>query len=409
MGPAADPAARVTPEQKRYVTAQDRKSDMKYDVSEGVVQKGDSHGAIAVELSPFRPRGEAGQQGLPKKQPRILVLEDQKQIRELVRAMLRIRKYTSDEASSLAEARSLLARTRYDLLFIDINLPDGSGLSVVDEHSPDSPLVIVLTGNCDLQTSIEAMRRGAVDFITKPFTIGHFLQRLDKALEEWNARARLKEYAQALRNLVEFKTDELSRTIRRFDEIRDMTVLALGQALKLKDNETEAHCVRVSQNSVQMGRLLDLSEFELTNLKWGAYLHDVGKIGVPEQILMKPGPLTPEERRAMEKHPVMGHAMVRSIDFLAHSTDVVLSHHERYDGAGYPSGLAGLQIPLHARIFAIMDTLDAMTSDRPYRAALPMSAAAEEISRLAGSQFDPEMAEIFLSAPPITWQIQNNR
>ena len=361
-----------------------------------MIQKDDSLGAISV----------AGLQDLPKKQPRILVIEDQEQIRHLVRAMLQIRKYTSDEASCLAEARSLMARTRYDLLFIDISLPDGSGLSLVDERSPDSPLVVVMTGNGDLQKSIEAMRRGAIDFITKPFTIGQFLERVDKALEEWNARARMKGYARALRNLAEFKTDELSRTVRQFDEIHDKTVLALGAALKLKDNETEAHCVRVSRNSVQMGRLLDLSDFELTNLKWGAYLHDVGKIGVPEQILMKPGPLTPDERRVIEQHPVMGYAMLRDIEFLAHSTDIVLSHHERYDGAGYPAGLEELQIPLHARIFAIMDTLDAITSDRPYRAALPLSAAAEEISRLAGSQFDPEITWIFLSTPPSTWSTQ---
>jgi putative nucleotidyltransferase with HDIG domain len=339
--------------------------------------------------------------------PRILVLEDQEAIQALVKAMLGARRYACDAASSLAEARGLMARARYDLLFIDVNLPDGSGLSLVNDDSPESPLAVVMTGKNDLETAVEAIRRGAIDFITKPFSVGHFLQRVDKALEEWSTRASLRGHARALQTLVELKTEDLSRSIREIDEVHDKSVLALGAALKLKDNETEDHCARVSANSVKMGSLLNLSAFELKNLKWGAYLHDVGKIGIPEQILLKPGPLTAGERRVMEKHPVMGYAMVRNIQFLVHSTDVVLSHHERYDGAGYPFGLQGVQIPLHARIFSIMDTLDAMTSDRPYHQALPSSAAAEEVQRLAGSQFDPEIVEVFLAAPLTIWLVQD--
>ena len=140
----------------------------------------------------------------------------------------------------------------------------------------------------------------------------------------------------------------------------------------------------------------------------GAYLHDVGKIGIPESILLKPGPLTPEERRVIEKHPTMGYDLIRGIEFLGPATGVVLSHHERYDGAGYPDGLRGEGIPLHARIFSIMDTLDAMTSDRPYRAALPVSAAAEEVRRLTGSQFDPRIVEVFLSVPESAWLVQGH-
>src|SRR5271157_4021865 len=151
--------------------------------------------------------------------PRILVLEDQEAIQELVRAMLGARTYTCDAASSLAEARGLMARARYDLLFIDVNLPDGSGLSLVNEDSPESPLAVVMTGKNDLQTAVEAIRRGAIDFITKPFSVGHFLQRVDKALEEWSARTILRGHARALQTLVELKTEELSRSIREIDEV----------------------------------------------------------------------------------------------------------------------------------------------------------------------------------------------
>ena len=185
-----------------------------------------------------------------------------------------------------------------------------------------------------------------------------------------------------------------------------MTVLALGAALNLKDHETADHCTRVSENSVLLGALLNLSAFELNNLKWSAYLHDVGKIGIPEQILLKPGALTPDERRVMEKHPLMGYMMIQNIEFLRYAGDVVLAHHENFGGTGYPYSLRGTHIPLNARIFAIIDTLDAMTSDRPYRAALPFSAVAPELERQAGSQFDPEIVEMFLGASETTWLVQ---
>ncbi len=338
--------------------------------------------------------------------PRILVVEDQAQIQALVAAMVKIRSLECEAASSLAEARKRMEQEHYDLLFIDVNLPDGSGLSLVEEHGPESPLVVVMTGRSDIHTAVEAIRRGAVDFITKPFTVGEFLQRVDKAIDEWKSRAHLRGHARALETLVRMKTEELSHSSRHVDEVHDKTVLALVAALNLKDNDTAEHCARVSQNSVKLGSMLDLSEFELKNLKWGAYLHDMGKIGVPENILLKPGPLTQEERHVIQKHPVMGYTMVRNIEFLVHATDVVLSHHERFDGSGYPHGLRGTSIPLHARIFSIMDTLDAMTSERSYKRALPFSAAAEEVESLAGSQFDPEISRVFLSAPRSTWLIQ---
>ncbi len=342
----------------------------------------------------------------PGRQPKILVLEDEAPVQALVRAMLKIRGFACDSAASVAEARKLMGHVCYDVVLADVHLPDGSGLELVEDAAAEDPLLIVMTGSSDIQTAVRAIRNGAIDFIMKPFTVGQFLQRVDKALQEWRSRERLQGYAGALERLVAMKTEELSRTSRQIDEVRDATVAALGAALNLKDHETADHCARVSQNSVALGSLLALSDFELQNLKWGAYLHDVGKIGVPEQILLKSGALDPEERRIMEKHPVLGHAMVRNIDFLAFATDVVLCHHESYDGGGYPRGLQGEHIPLNARIFSIVDTLDAMTSHRPYRAALPFSAAVAELRKKAGSMFDPEIVTAFLAAPEPTWLVQ---
>jgi putative nucleotidyltransferase with HDIG domain len=342
----------------------------------------------------------------PAQPPKILVLEDERDIQSLVAAMLKIRGYTCDVAGTLAEARARMAAVHYDILLVDVNLPDGSGLALAEEAGENEPLVIVMTGSNDIQTAIQAIRQGAIDFITKPFAVGHFLQRIDKAMEEWRGRSSVQHYARTLETLVRMKSDELSRTSRQIDEVCDMTVAALGAALNLKDHETADHCVRVSCNSVRMGELLGLSAFELKNLKWGAYLHDVGKIGIPERILLKEGELASEERRVVEKHPIMGYTMIRNIEFLAFATDVVLSHHERFDGTGYPHGLKGNRIPLNARIFAVMDTLDAMTADRPYRAALPLSTVGAELERKSGTQFDPEIVEAFIKAPESIWLVQ---
>jgi len=337
--------------------------------------------------------------------PRILVLEDQAEIRSLIVAMLSIRGLTADSAGTLAAARSLLQGRPYDMFFLDVNLPDGCGLTLAEE-SPHPVLTVVITGCNDIAVAVQAIRDGAIDYITKPFSVGDFLQRLDRTLEEWRSRSSLGYYARALENLVQVKAEELSRTSRQMDEICDTTVAALGAALNLKDHETSDHCTRVSRNSVLLGEALSLSAFELKNLKWGAYLHDVGKIGIPESILLKPADLTPEERAIVRKHPVMGFTMLRGIKFLGYATDVVLSHHERFDGTGYPSGLRGTDIPLHARIFAVADTLDAMTSERPYRPAIPLTDAIRELEQGAGKQFDPEIVSIALGTPASTWLTQ---
>ncbi len=340
--------------------------------------------------------------------PAVLLLEDVEEIQRLVAAILKLRGVSCDVAGSLREARELMERNRYDILFIDVNLPDGSGLSIAQGKASAGPVTVVMTGRGDAETAIGAIRAGAIDFIVKPFTVGDFLSRFDSARAEWESRERLQSSARAISALVRFRSEELTRSTRRLEEVYDMTVASLGAALNLKDHETADHCARVSQNSLRLGVLMELSAFELQNLRWGAFLHDVGKIGVPEAILLKTGELTAQEREVMKKHPVMGYTMLRNIEFLSHATDVVLSHHERYDGGGYPGGLRESEIPLNARIFSILDTLDAMTSRRPYRVPLGFPAASQEISDLAGTQFDPQIVKVFLDAPASTWLLQES-
>ncbi len=341
----------------------------------------------------------------PPQEPRILLLEDQGDMRALIAAMLKSKGLACDGVGTLAEARGLMKVTAYDVVFVDVNLPDGSGLALAEECTVDA-LTVVITGSSDLETAIKAIRGGAVDFITKPFSVGDFLHRIDKVVDEWRSRSSIRRYARALEDLVRARTSALSRTSRELNEVRDASVAALGAALNLKDHETEDHCRRVSKNSLQLGRFLSLSDHELRHLKWGAYLHDVGKIGIPEQILLKPGELTREERAIVEKHPVMGSTLLRGIEFLSRATDVVLHHHERFDGTGYPDRLSGTDIPLHARIFAVMDALDAMTSERPYRQPLSLAESRRSLESEAGRQFDPEILGVFLRSSGSFWVIQ---
>ena len=333
---------------------------------------------------------------------RILVVEDEPAILSLVSAALGQKGIPCTTANSVAMAREKLARGPVDIILTDVYLPDGSGLSLVT-HGPSAPLAIVMTGAGDVKTAVAAMRGGAIDYITKPFSVAQLLQSVGRAIEEWRDRGRTIQHARMLETLVVLKSDELSRTSRQVDEVHDATVAALGAALNLKDHDTADHCVRVSRNSVTLGTRLGLSAPDLRNLRWGAFLHDIGKIGVPESILLKPAALTEEEKRIVRKHPQMGYDMLRSIEFLSHATDVVLRHHEWFDGRGYPGNLAGTAIPLHARIFALMDALDAMTADRPYRRPSTFAEAAAEIERSAGTHLDPDIVREFLRAPAEEW------
>jgi putative nucleotidyltransferase with HDIG domain len=178
----------------------------------------------------------------------------------------------------------------------------------------------------------------------------------------------------------------------------------LGQALELRDDETAGHSQRVTRYSLEIARALNCTQEQMKDLARGAYLHDIGKIGIPDAIILKAGPLDESERAIMETHVRIGYEMVCQVSFLAGAAQIVLAHQERYDGTGYPQGLIGNEIPLGARIFSVADTLDAMTSDRPYRRALAYSVARETIAEEAGRQFDPAVVQAFLGIPEITWE-----
>jgi response regulator RpfG family c-di-GMP phosphodiesterase len=343
--------------------------------------------------------------------PRLLAVDDEPTILRMISHLVGRESLPCDTATSLREARAALAGRRYDILFLDLNLPDGSGLELLREPRVRDKrmLVVIVTGEHDLEKALQVIRSGAFDFITKPFTLKLFDERLARVVEEWRSRSSLAFYQTSLEALVQEKADQLRSQNRRMEQIYDMTVSALGAALDLRDPETEEHCRRVSENSVLLGQRLGLGALELRNLRWSSYLHDIGKIGIPERILQKTSPLDASEREVIKGHPLLGQRMIAGIDFLQGATDVVLFHHEKFDGSGYPHGLSGGDIPLPARIFAVMDAMDAMTFDRPYRAALGYEAFLQELRLQKGSHFDPRIVDRFLELPAALWSQAGQR
>jgi putative nucleotidyltransferase with HDIG domain len=275
------------------------------------------------------------------------------------------------------------------------------------QEFPEIPVVMV-TAVHDISVALAAIRNGAYDYLLKPFEKEQLLAMVRRALETRRLRLENLAYQTKLESLVSARTEALRKALAELERSYDITLEALGDALDLKDAETEGHSKRVTAFTIAIAKAMQLPQDRVRIIARGAFLHDVGKMAIPDAILRKPGRLSPDEQDIMRQHAFLGYQLLRNIPFLQEAADIVYSHQERYDGSGYPRGLRGDQIPLGARIFAIADTFDAMTSDRPYRAAQSISSGRREIERHAGKQFDPEIVTVFLSVPEHLWQDLRN-
>src|ERR1700690_4350249 len=336
---------------------------------------------------------------------KILVVDDEEAIREVVSTLLEAQGYQCTVCSNGRMALESFRNDLFDLVLSDIVMPEMDGLKLLAElrvADPDVP-VIMVTAMHDISIALEAIRAGAYDYILKPFEKDQLHLSVRRALEHRRLVLENLTYQSDLEHLVAERTQQLSIALQDLEQSYDYTLEALGGALDAKDAETEGHCQRVTAFTITIARAMDVDKGLLRHIARGAFLHDIGKMGVPDSILRKPGPLTADEREVMRRHCDIGFAVLARIPFLKEAAEIVVSHQECYDGSGYPRGLKGEQIPLGARIFAVADTLDAMISDRPYRKALPIAAAREEIQRYAGRQFDPRVVEVFLSHPDSVW------
>ncbi|SFS14806.1 HDIG domain-containing protein [Granulicella pectinivorans] len=336
----------------------------------------------------------------------ILVVDDEEPVRRVVASLLDRAGYQVTTAGSAAQALEALREAGgFDLLLSDVMMPGTDGLSLLDRVAEDFPTtpVVMFTAVHDIHVATNAFRRGAIDYLLKPFVRAQLEAVVERGLEHGRLRRQTALYRQNLEEAVQERTARLRQTMVELERSYDITIEAMGGALDLRDEETEGHSRRVTAYTVAMAREVGMQAEELKTISRGAFLHDIGKIATPDAILLKPGRLDADETVIMRQHCAQGYEMVRKIPFLEEAAEIVLAHQECYDGSGYPRGLKGEEIPLGARIFAIADTLDAITSDRPYRKGASFEAAREEIARWSGRQFDPALVTVFLAMPLKRW------
>ncbi len=344
-----------------------------------------------------------------KKKNKLLIVDDEAEIRELLADFFESEDFECLKAGNATEALEIFANNfkDIDLVLSDIRMPGKSGLDLLEDIKKidDDAIVVMISALKDIESAIAAMSRGAYDYASKPFKLNEVYQIVKKGIEKRQLLIENKNYQKKLEEMVELRTRELQNALQELDNTYSATLIALVNALDTRDSETQGHSLRVVHYSLKIARLLGINEQnELKNLEFGSLLHDIGKIGIPDNILRKPGKLDEEEWRIMKIHPVLGFNIIKPVKFLKNASKLILYHHEQFDGSGYPEGLKGNQIPLGARIFTLADTIDAMTSDRPYRKALTFEATAKEIERCNGKQFDPEIVEAFFKLSVEQWQ-----
>ncbi len=330
---------------------------------------------------------------MAKEQEKILIVDDEDSIRKLVFKRLSGEGYQCQEASDSEQALGKLIREPINLVLLDVKMPGKSGVELLPEiklRFPDTA-VIMATAAVDLNVAVGCMKQGAYDYITKPFDLDDIVHSVRRAMEKRRLELEIREYREHL----EDKVSEQAGRIRAsfFNAIR-----SLANALEARDKYTSGHSQRVTDIATGIIRKMGLSPEAIDTIVLAGLVHDIGKIGISEAILNKPARLNDDEYREIQKHSEIGEHILSPVASDEEILRLVRNHHEHYDGSGYPDRLKEKQIPLGARILAVADAFEAMTSERPYRKAMSNSAAYAEIERCKGTQFDPEVADILLKS-----------
>jgi len=332
------------------------------------------------------------------KQYRILIVDDEEINLKILRIYLEDKGYEVVSSFNGEEAIDILREEEVTACICDIRMPKISGIDVlnyVQQHKPIVP-VIMLTGFIDINTAVSVMRQGASNYLTKPIDAGELIISVEKAIEhrklveeKINLEKQNLEYQEQLEQKVEIKTNDLQRSML------DM-VVSLSNVVEERDSHLIGHAKRVAQYANMLARNLKLSKGMLTNLHYAAILHDIGKIGTPDSILKKTEPLTEEEAKAMQTHPVRGANILSPIVFLQEVSTTIKHHHENWDGTGYPDSLKGEEIPLLARTISLADYFDTLTTARPGKEKLSIENAISVIMEQSGKMFDPELVTHFV-------------
>jgi response regulator RpfG family c-di-GMP phosphodiesterase len=334
---------------------------------------------------------------------RFLVVDDDPSITDVLRRVLESMGHPVTVHNNPLEAAQ---ETDFDLVLTDFMMPNLNGvelLGVLKAKRPDAVRLLITAAN-DFKVAIEAVNRGEVfRIIGKPWQLQDLRFGLQQAVDYYRLVRENKRLTREVADRNE-RLASLNAVLEQQVTERTSGLLeGMVRALDYRDTETQWHSWRVSKFTRRIAEAAGLAGDLLMHIEQGALLHDIGKIGVSDSILLKPGPLTPDEWVEMRKHAEMGYRMLANIPYLKDAAQIVYQHQERYDGRGYPRGLKGEDIVIGARLFCIADTFDAITSDRPYRKAAPPEVAFQEIGRLGGTQLDPKLVEVFLAIPPAEW------
>ncbi len=331
---------------------------------------------------------------------KILVVDDESYVRDIISRKLGAEGYACEQAENAEKALSMISQGEYECVLSDINMPGMDGIELLRNIrvADRDVAVIMVTGAPDLDGALEAMRLGAHDHLSKPLNLDHLSLTVDRAIEKKRLVEENREYQRDLESKVEERTKQLYDANEELRKLFMGSIKALAQALEAKDEYTQGHSERVSEIAVGISKYLSLNEVEIQDIWLAGLLHDIGKIGVRESVLNKPGKLNADEWASIQRHPVVAERILCPIEELSAVISMVRNHHERFDGSGYPDGLRGGNIPLGARILSVADAYDALTSRRPYRKALSVKEALRVLEDASGTQFDPVIVRAFVSS-----------
>jgi len=340
-----------------------------------------------------------------EKRKNILIVDDELNNRKLFEAYLSPLEHNIISIESGDKALEYINHNDVDLVILDIMMSGQNGFVVCREikKKKRSIQVILVTSMIDMPNKVIGLGAGADDFLARPVHEEELLARVKAHLRIKNMVDEIENWNKTLEKKVAQRTRTIQRTNQKLFDSYHVTMDSLISALDVREHETSRHSLRVAFHTVEMAKAWGILGQELEEIAMGALLHDVGKIGISDNILLKDGKLTDEEWVEVRKHVEIGYKIVKAIEFMGRGRELVYAHHERFDGRGYPCGLKNKEIYIGARFFAIADTLDAMTNDRPYRRALSFEVFLEELKACSGSQFDPQVVEMFLSLPRDGW------
>lgn len=329
---------------------------------------------------------------------RILIVDDEEVICNVLDRRLTREGYFCTTANNGKEALNHFYKNSFSLIISDMKMPEMTGIELLQKVKAIDPKMkmIMVTAYPEIDLAVNAMRLGAYDFIIKPADLDLIVMSVKKALESKRLEEEIEAYHNRMEELVEERTAKLQQSYRALKKAHLDSVKVLAEAIDAKDPYTRGHSDRVKRMSLVIAKKMGFSEERLENLEYGALLHDIGKIGIKDEVLQKQAPLSSEEYQYIQEHPLIGVKIIEGVEFFKYKIPMIRHHHEHYDGNGYPDGLAGEAIPIEARIISLPDAFDAMTSARPHRNIMPLQDVLAELEKCKGKQFDPKVLEIFL-------------